>query len=140
MTTHIKFKDLGKTKILEIIEAQRDRCKSIKEIIDESRYFLDINIEINDKLMTKFIVESNRVIFESLLDDLNKIDNWSLATIKDLIDNIMARLNLKLPEFAKPTRVALTGSLSSPSIDTTIFLLGKERCIKRLGAAKTLIT
>ena len=135
-----EFKDLGKTKILEIIEAQRDRCKSIKEIIDESKYFLDINIEINDKLMTKFIVESNRVIFESLLDDLNKIDNWSLVTIKDLIDNIMARLNLKLPEFAKPTRVALTGSLSSPSIDTTIFLLGKERCIKRLGVAKTLIT
>jgi len=135
-----EFECLGKMRVLEIIEAQRDRCKSIKEIIDESKFFLDINIEINDKLMTKFIIESNKVIFQSLLDDLSKVNDWSKDIVKDLIDNIMERHNLKLPEFAKPTRVALTGSLSSPSIDTTIFLLGKERCIKRLEAAKTLIT
>tara|TARA_B100000900_G_scaffold55442_1_gene41291 strand:+ start:1098 stop:2480 length:1383 start_codon:yes stop_codon:yes gene_type:complete len=135
-----EFEDLGAAKILEIIEAQRDRCKSIKEIVDESKFFLDKKIEISDKLKTKFIVESNKNIFDTLLDDLSKTDNWSLDIIKGLIDNIMHKLNLKLPDFAKPTRVALTGSLSSPSIDTTIFLLGKERCIERLKAAKTLIT
>jgi hypothetical protein len=34
------FNILKEERIIEIIEAQRDRCKTVKEIIDESQFFL----------------------------------------------------------------------------------------------------
>ena len=74
-----------------------------------------------------------------MISKLQLIDEWTLINIKDVIDAIMQELDLDLPRFAKPTRVALTGSLSSPSIDITIYLLGKESCIKRILNAKTMI-
>ena len=70
---------------------------------------------------------------------LELINEWSLSIIKDAITDVMHELDLELPKFAKPLRVALTGSLSSPSIDLTIYLLGKKSCIKRISAARTLI-
>ena len=133
------FNRFSDEKIIEIIEAQRDRCKTIKEIIDESQFFLSDDLAIDKNLIDKFLVEDNNKIFSSVLSKLDLINNWSLSNIKDAIADVMHELDLELPKFAKPIRVALTGSLSSPSIDLTIYLLGKESCIKRICAARTLI-
>ena len=133
------FNRFSDEKIIEIIEAQRDRCKTIKEIIDESQFFLSDDLAIDKNLIDKFLVEDNNKIFSSVLSKLDLINNWSLSNIKDAIADVMHELDLELPKFAKPIRVALTGSLSSPSIDLTIYLLGKESCIKRICSARTLI-
>ena len=135
-----KFDQLPKEKVIEIIEAQRDRCKTIQEIIDESEFFINENILIEDKLAVKFLTLKNKDIFESLYLGLNNISEWEISNIDTVIDSVMNKLNLKMPEFAKPTRLALTGNLSSPSINLTIFLLGKEACLKRILDAKRLIT
>jgi glutamyl-tRNA synthetase len=134
------FLSLDKEKVIEIIEAQRDRCKTIKEMIDESMFFLSDNLNIDESLISKFLIPENKMIFDSLLSCLNSIEEWSLINIKDKIDGIIQNLELSTPKFAKPTRVALTGSLSSPSIDLTIYLLGKESCLNRIKYAITLIT
>ena len=133
------FNRFSEEKIIEIIEAQRDRCKTIKEIIDESQFFLSDDLAIDKKLIDKFFVEDNNEIFSSVITKLELINEWSLSIIKDAITDVMHELDLELPKFAKPLRVALTGSLSSPSIDLTIYLLGKKSCIKRISAARTLI-
>ena len=133
------FNRFSEEKIIEIIEAQRDRCKTIKEIIDESQFFLSDDLAIDKKLIDKFLVEDNNKIFSSVITKLELINEWSLSNIKGAISDVMHELDLVLPKFAKPLRVALTGSLSSPSIDLTIYLLGKKSCIKRISAARTLI-
>ena len=134
------FKDFSEVKVIEIIEAQRDRCKTIKEIIEESQFFLSDNFDIDKKLASKFFIKNNESIFDRLSENLSNVEEWTLINVKEVIDTVMHDLELDLPNFAKPTRLALTGSLSSPSIDTTIYLIGKESCIKRFSAAKILIT
>ena len=135
-----KFDSFDEDKLMEIIEAQRDRCKTIKDIVDESQFFLSDNFDIDDKLKAKFLVGGNSQIFNVLITQLESENDWCLENIQAIIEKIIKSLELDTPKFAKPVRVALTGSLSSPSIDTTIYLLGKSSCLKRLKAAKTLIT
>ena len=79
-------------------------------------------------------------IFNNLYTKLDNLDKWNINNIKDVIDMVIHELNIDTPKFAKPIRVALTGVLSSPSIDLTIYLLGKETCLQRILSAKTLIT
>ena len=134
------FDSFDEDKLIEIIEAQRDRCKTVKDIVNESQFFLSDNFDIDDKLKTKFLVKNNAEIFNNLILLLEDENNWSIDSIQIVIEHIMQRLALDTPSFAKPVRVALTGSLSSPSIDTTIYLLGKKSCLTRLKSARTLIT
>ena len=132
-----EFKMFDKTSLAEIINVQRDRCKTVKEIIDESRFFLPEKLKIDEKLAKKYFVKENLALFNMIEEKLNSIDDWTTFNVNALIDNIMGELNITTPEFAKPIRVALTGSLSSPSIDKVIYMLGKELCISRISYAKT---
>ena len=65
------FNGFKKEKVIEIIEAQRDRCKTIKEIIDESQFFLSDNFDIDEKLTSKFFTKNNKVIFDELSKNLS---------------------------------------------------------------------
>ena len=126
-------------KIIEIIEVQRDRCNTISEIIHESQFFLHDSPDIEEKLVKKYITSDNLTIFDDLCSQLESLKTWSISNVKDSIDVVMQKHGLDMPKFAKPLRIVLTGSLSSPSIDSTVYLLGKESCIKRINSAKTLI-
>ena len=134
------FNSLPKDKIIEIIDAQRDRCKTIAEIISESRFFIKNDFSIENKLIEKYFNQDNLPIFNNLYNKLDKLNDWNMSNIQDVIDNTIHELNIDTPRFAKPIRVALTGTLSSPSIDLTIYLLGKEACLQRISSVKTLIT
>ena len=134
------FNSLSKDKIIEIIEAQRDRCKTIAEIISESNFFINNDFIVGNKLIEKYFNQDNLIIFNNLYNKLDKLNDWNLPNIQDVIDNTIHELNIDTPRFAKPVRVALTGTLSSPSIDLTIYLLGKETCLQRISSVKTLIT
>ena len=127
-------------KIIEIIEVQRDRCNTINEIIHESQFFLHDSPDIEEKLVKKYITSDNLTIFDDLCSQLESLKTWSISNVKDSIDVVMQKHGLDMPKFAKPLRIVLTGSLSSPSIDSTVYLLGKESCIKRINSAKTLIS
>lgn len=134
------FNCFPEDKIIEIIEAQRDRCKTIAQIINESQFFINKDISIENKLSEKYFNQDNLSIFNNLYTKLDNLDKWNINNIKDVIDMVIHELNIDTPKFAKPIRVALTGVLSSPSIDLTIYLLGKETCLQRILSAKTLIT
>ncbi len=73
------------------------------------------------------------------LPEESTLENFEDKKLFEQIE-VKVDLGLKLPEFAKPVRVILTGSLSSPSIDKTMFLLGKKSCIQRIGVARSLVT
>ena len=44
-------------------------------------------------------------------------------------------LELKLGKLAQPIRVAVTGNTVSPSIDVTLFYIGRDRVLARLDRA-----
>ena len=54
-----------------------------------------------------------------------------------IIVNTATGINAIRP--CQPLRVAVTGSSASPSIDITLYLIGKARSIERLGRALEII-
>jgi glutamyl-tRNA synthetase len=51
------------------------------------------------------------------------------------VEAVAEELNLKLGKVAQPLRVALVGQAASPSIGTTLVLVGRARALKRLDRA-----
>ena len=67
---------------------------------------------------------------ESVLKELPELKDLDLAR------NLAAELELSMGKVAQPMRVALTGAGISPSIDKTLWLMGKRRSLE--GIAKAL--
>ncbi len=122
-------------KLIKIIEAQRERSKTLKEMAEKSQYFFKDVTEYDEKAASKFLKPEARAVFESLLEQLSAIDAWEAEPIHAGVKAVGAALDLKLGKVAQPLRVALTGNTISPSIDVTCELIGKEAVIARLHQA-----
>jgi glutamyl-tRNA synthetase len=72
---------------------------------------------------------------EAIRQALVKVDTWSEENLHRCVVETSAALELKMGKVAQPLRVAVTGRAASPGIDTTLYLVGKEACLRRIDKA-----
>ena len=71
--------------------------------------------------------------------NLKKLDAWSEESIENVITNAKNDLNLPMPKIGLPLRVALLGRAKSPQLNSTIYLIEKEKVIDRLSRSLKVI-
>ena len=64
---------------------------------------------------------------------LADLKQWYADDIHHVIKQVVNEQGVGFPKVAQPLRIAVTGSTSSPSIDTTLDLLGRENSVERIG-------
>ena len=60
---------------------------------------------------------------------------WDKASIAAAIKEVLTEAGLKMPQLAMPVRVLVLGTPQTPSLDTVLELLGREKVLARLGEA-----
>ena len=121
--------------LIDIIEVLKERCKTLREMAENSRFWFEEVSAYDQKAWDKFMSqETTKSVLElvhQLLTDID-VSNWSKDSIHTVIKSVVEKLELKFPKVAQPIRIAATGSTVSPSVDVTLSLLGKERSLKRI--------
>lgn len=118
--------------LAEIVKIQAERAKTLKEMAEKSRFFYEevINYDADAaKHLTKEILPA----LQQVGDQLQQLNKWDTTAIHQIINQIAENLGVKLGKVAQPIRVAVTGGTTSPPIDVTLFLLGKEKTNQRLS-------
>jgi glutamyl-tRNA synthetase len=120
--------------LTELIKAQADRSKTLYEMAEKSRYFYE-NPEYDSAAVIQHLTPAVPPVLIAVKEEIISLSEWNKEILHQLIVNIAEKLGLKLGKIAQPIRVAVTGNTISPSIDLTLFLLGRERTVERLNAA-----
>jgi glutamyl-tRNA synthetase len=115
--------------LVDIVLAQRERAKTLKEMAEKSRFFYE---EIN---LQESIPSEIKPALLKLRDKFQTLVEWNDSAIHNAIEEIADELGLKLGKIAQPLRLAVTGGSVSPPINVTLRLLGKERVLTRLRTA-----
>ncbi len=118
---------------VELFEAQKERAKTFKEMAEQSRFFYG-TINYNDAAMKHLKPEAEAPLKE-LKEAFEKLEDWETEKLHHIIQEISEKLQLKMGKVAQPLRVAVTGGTSSPSIDITLKLIGKEKVLQRIDQA-----
>jgi glutamyl-tRNA synthetase len=63
------------------------------------------------------------------------VDDWTPEALDRAVRATADSLELGMGKIAQPLRVALMGTGMSPSIDLTLWLVGKERTLARIDRA-----
>ncbi len=123
-----------------LIEAQRERCRTLKEMVEASRYFFE-ELETFDEKARKKLRAEARAPLQRLLSRLEPLpeEAWRRDRLHERIVEVALELGLKLGQVGMPLRAAVTGRTSSPPIDLTLELLGKERTLRRIRRALQMI-
>jgi glutamyl-tRNA synthetase len=121
--------------LVEIIQVQAERAKTLKEMAENSRYFFLDTIEYNEKAVRKNLKPAIREPLVDFCERLAGLEDWSAEAIHELIHAVAEQYTLKLGKIAQPVRVAVTGGTVSPPIDVTVMLIGQGRCVERIKHA-----
>ena len=121
--------------IIRLIEAQRDRCKTLLEMAQSSAFFYSDSVTYEVKAARKNLKSASQAVLQRILHDLSRLPEWSESTIKKSLVDIGDSLTLNFGKIAQPLRVAVSGTSSSPSIDLTLALLGRDKTLARVAAA-----
>ena len=114
---------------------QAERCKTLAEMCEKSRYFYQDDIEYDEDAVKKNL---RPVILEpltALYARLSILADWQRDALQQCVNDISVEFDINMGKIAQPLRVAVTGGSMSPSIDMTLVLLGKQKVIKRLELA-----
>lgn len=126
--------------LTDVVLAQRERAKTLKEMAEKSRCFYEPSVVFDEAAVASHMTAESLPVLIAARQKLAALADWQEATIHEAINQIASEQNLKLGKIAQPIRVAITGNTISPSIDTTLRLMGKDRTLKRLEEAINILT
>jgi len=119
----------------DVIVAQRERCKTLVEMAEKSRFFYEDIQAYDAQAVNKNLTAETLPALKMLSQKLALITDWNQENIHKAIMDVAAELNVGMGKVAQPLRVAVTGGTVSPPIDVTLQLLGKDKVLERLARA-----
>ncbi len=114
----------------DVVSVQAERVKTLKQMASQSRVFFEGYVELDPQAAKKHLRPVAAQPLEAMLAELKMQEDWTPGPLHDVIDRVAAALEVGMGKVAQPLRVALTGSGVSPSIDKTLWLMGKQRSLE----------
>ncbi len=121
--------------ILELVEVQKERTKTLVEMAEQSRCFYIDSDSHDAAAAKKYLRPVVLKPLEKLREKFSSLDAWLDENLHQIIDDTASEFNIKMGKISQPLRVAITGGSVSPSIDVTLRLMGKKRVLSRLDLA-----
>ncbi|MBN1572671.1 MAG: glutamate--tRNA ligase [Deltaproteobacteria bacterium] len=131
--TGYKIDDI--TWLASAVETLQERAKTLVEMAAMSEFYLNDNIEYEETAAKKFLTVEVVEPFRLLTGRLDSLVDWNTDNIEGVFTKLLEETGLKLGKVAQPVRVALTGGTVSPGIYEIIYVIGKERVVKRINRA-----
>lgn len=122
----------------QIVLAQRERAKTVKEMATNSLFFFRAPAAYDDKAVRKHVTADVLALLGEISHELGLQGDWSAPVIHELISAFSAARGMSLGKLAQPIRLAVCGGTVSPPIDATLAILGKDESLARLAKARIL--
>ncbi|MEZ8259732.1 glutamate--tRNA ligase [Vibrio cyclitrophicus] len=122
--------------ITEVIKLVGERCNTLIELAEQSRYFYEDLSEFEAGAAKKHLRGVAKGPLELALAKVEALEDFTTVNIKDgVIAAVCEELEIGMGKIGMPLRVAVTGGGQSPSVDAVMELVGKERVIARIKMA-----
>lgn len=118
-----------------LVAAQAERVKTLKEMVEVSRYFYEDFSELDADAAKKHLRPVALEPLQAVAAALSDLSTWTEASIHQAINATAEKLGVGMGKIGMPLRVAVTGGGNSPALDITLALIGKTRSLSRLAQA-----
>lgn len=118
-----------------LVDVQRQRCKTVVEMMDASLFFFAEPEGYEEKAARKHFKGDAVERLREVRGQLGGLDQWLAEPIHNIIREVSEAAEVGMGKVAQPIRVAMTGTAVSPAIDITLQLLGREATLHRLDRA-----
>lgn len=114
-----------------------ERCKTLKEMAESCTYCYQDFDEFDADAAKKHLRPVAKEPLEAIKAKIAAISDfdWQIDKIHHAIEATATELEVGMGKVGMPLRVAVTGIGQSPSVDATVYAVGKKRTLARIDKA-----
>jgi nondiscriminating glutamyl-tRNA synthetase len=122
--------------VRQLVELYKDGMNAVSEIVELSSLFFVDELSYDDDAKAVLAEESVPTVVAAFRDKLQAMTDadYSVDSIKAALKDVQKETGFKGKQLFMPVRVAATGQTHGPDLNTTLYLLGKEKVVGRLNA------
>jgi glutamyl-tRNA synthetase len=116
----------------ELFSLYQDQISYGSEIINLVKLFFDDSVNMDEEceqFLKQDGVDNTLKVFKQ---EIENISDWTVDNIAQAINNTKEKANAKGKLLYMSIRIKITGIMHGPELPNTIYLLGKEKILKRL--------
>jgi glutamyl-tRNA synthetase len=129
---HTELTNSQKTRLNIGLNSLKIRSKTINELIENCKIYLNDFPIIKDQNANSVIEKFDKIIAEHYIKKLDELVEWNEHIIKEMTNNFANEFSVKLGDIAQFLRALLSGTTISPSVFEIMSIIGKEESLKRL--------
>ncbi|MCX7870459.1 MAG: glutamate--tRNA ligase [bacterium] len=123
---------------LKVIKLEKNRVYLLTDFF-ELFDIIENDPEIKEDVLNE-LKSIDRNVFEVIINSLNDFEYYDdMEKIKGYLKDVSKRSNIKVGQLYKSIRLLLTGKSEGPELPKIIYLLGKEKTIKRINVVKQFV-
>ncbi|MFC1807490.1 glutamate--tRNA ligase [Candidatus Omnitrophota bacterium] len=123
-----------------VVKSFKTRFSTIDDLVEKSSFLFKEELEFEEGAVEKFLNNDNAKMYLSKLKEkLASLDPYSIDSIECAMNELVAELGIKAGDIIHPTRVAITGRTAAPGIYDVLYIVGKDRVLKRLDDIPSVI-
>jgi glutamyl-tRNA synthetase len=131
--------DSDRARLLRVIEAVRERARTIAELARQAAPFLAPEIAYDEQAVRRFwkdpVAAGQRLGAERALLERMRDEDFEPARLEEALRGLAEERGEGAGKLIHPLRVALMGVGVGPGIFLTLSLMGRERTLERIDAA-----
>jgi glutamyl-tRNA synthetase len=119
-----------------LLDALKERAKTLKELADLAKEILNPPSEYDQKAVKKAFKGEAKEILEEFVETLKNKDELHLPLdYHNAMEEVVKKREIGFGKIGQPLRVSLLGKLGGPGLDVVMAVIGKEETIKRVNKA-----
>jgi glutamyl-tRNA synthetase len=123
--------------VKSILPLVQERARTLVEVIELTGFFFSDRLEYDSNLLVgkNMTIESAGRGLRTAKEGLERLDSFDHDALEGLLRPMAVDLELKTGQLFGTLRIAVTGRTAAPPLFETMAVLGKDRCMKRIGEA-----
>ncbi|MGE5861006.1 MAG: glutamate--tRNA ligase, partial [Ignavibacteria bacterium] len=121
--------------LLMIVDAMKERVSFIKDYLEKAFYFFEEPANYEEKMIQKNWGKETPEHLKLLAVNFDKLSNPGKIDFETALRSTAEKLNVSPSKLIHPLRLAISGIGTGPGIYDILFILGKEKSIKRIYTA-----
>ena len=121
--------------LVEVVKVQRERAKTLVELAEVSAFHYQDFDAYNKKAAKKAFKPAAIEILEKAKEGMRVLKDWNQTDLHALIESVVEALDVGFGKVGMPLRLAVTGGAPSPELDMTLYLIGRDACLRRIDRA-----